>query len=168
MSTEYDDDGRMVYYSRRPPQPWAEDADPDECSRPRRRSRNRSLVIILIDVALILLIYAVITTFIRADSFRGEIAGVEVSLNVHPGDVSDTWQLRFTRRETPNGIPRAEIVEVRFSDGDRFNPEPVLDVLPDVVGAQRLIEISAPASTRVARTRIAVGDRTLHLHRRTR
>lgn len=168
MPTEYDDDGRMIYHSRRPPQPWSEDADCNECATPRKRSRNRSLAIILIDVALILLIYAVITSFIRTDSWRGEIAGVEVALHVQSGDDTDAWQLRFTRREVAPGLPRAEIVEVLFFDGDEFSSEPILDVLPDAVGGQRLIEISAPASIRVARARITVGNDMLQLHRRTR
>lgn len=171
MPTEYDDDGRMIYHSRRPPQPWSDDAASDECAQPRRRSRNRSLAIILIDVALILLIYAVISTFTRADAWRGVIAGVEVTLHVQPGEPgtdADIWQLRFTRRQPATVPPGTDIVAVQFSDGNGFNPEPILDVLPDAPGTQRIFEVAAPASIRMARARVTVGDTALDLRRRTR
>ncbi len=167
--SEHHDDGRMIYHSRKPDQPWQQDQDGNQRAvRPRRRSRNRSLVIILIDVAVILLIYAVVSTFISSDSWRGTIAGVEAELHLLSSDQNSVWEVRLTRRRGAEAEPRTQIVTVVFSDGESFESEPIMDVVPQRSGETRVLDTVGPQDAAVVRAEVTVNSEVLLLERRPR
>ena len=166
--SDHHDDGRMIYHGRKPDQPWQQDqAGNQSAVRPRRRSRNRSLVIILIDVAVILLIYAVVSTFISSDSWRGTIAGVEAELHLLSSDQNNVWEVRITRRSAESE-PRTQIVTVLFSDGDSFKSEPIVDALPQRNGETRVLDTVGPRDAAVVRAELTVNSEVLLLERRPR
>lgn len=166
--SDYQNDGRTVYHTRRPGQRWSRDRQQDvPADAPRRRSRNRSLVIIMIDVAVILLIYAVVSTLLNSESWRGTIEGVEAELHVQTDQQQSVWELRLTRRRDDAHAMQNQIVTVTFFDEGGHVSQPVLDLLPPRAGERRILEYVGPPAVGVLRAHISVNAEQLQLKRRT-
>jgi hypothetical protein len=147
------DDGRTTFHYRRSDRLAARGLDENGCDdKARPKKRSRSFVIILIDVVLILVIYAVITTFFIPRSGRARIGGVQVELLVQSLGDENRYVVRIVAPRTAGPDRPPLLVSVVFYEGQDAVSDEILDVLPERPGAERIIDIVrpvVPADTRV-------------------
>ena len=167
MNPRPDDDGRVTFHYRRDERLASRRrgcSDCDESGRPRRK--NRSLRIILLDVVLIVIIYAVITTFFLPHGWRGSVGGLNVALRVEASSDAVRYVLTATPRWGPfaGDLSASTIVGVQFLEDQRPVGIELVDIPPGR-GEERVFTVTRPADRSAERiqARVRLDDATTTL-----
>ncbi|TVQ96152.1 MAG: hypothetical protein EA403_16615 [Spirochaetaceae bacterium] len=158
MNQRPNEDGRITYHYRRDERLASRRrgcADCDESGRPRRT--NRSLRIILLDVVLIVIIYAVITTFFLPHGWRGSVGGLNVALRVEASSDAVRYVLTATPRWGlfAGDLASSDIVGVQFLEDQRPVGTETVDI-PPARGEERVFTMTRPADVSAQRIQARV------------
>ena len=154
-----EDDGRTTFHYHRDERLAARGQDGAGCSgRGSNRSRRRSLIIVLIDMAVILIIYAVITTFVVPGDRRTTIGGAHAVLLVQSLGDEDRYVVRLVAPQSARLEPDRSppLVSVVFFEGETAVSDEILDLLPERAGEERVIDLVRPAGAPEVRVRARI------------